>query len=296
MTYEASNYFYTYNAVIVNLLDNGKIDTNLDVASLDILKYRDWYDWIRMVGEIMFMGIIFTMIYFVFKRKFKVLRMYKKWESEEVNHLSKVEKEQRRKHKPEVFRKIWSLINFFTIFEVLFFIFIIITAITWMIFIIKNQKLTKDYGEGNLNIMYNDFYNAKELFDDYKIILSFASICLSFNLLSYFFMIKHTLADSKLDIMYFLLFYIILILGFVSMTHFTFGSYIKEYHTFGDAMVECFSIILGDFDYLALEEVSPLMAFFFFYTYNIIFVFILANMLLAIMNTAYIQSNAKKQR
>lgn len=44
---------------------------------------------------------------------------------------------------------------------------------------------------------------------------------------------------------------------------------------------------------MALEEVNPFMAVLFFYPYNLIFVFILANMLLAIMNTAYIESNAK---
>jgi len=222
--------------------------------------------------------------------------MYKKWEYEEINHLSQVEKNQRWKNMPEIFRRIWSLLDFFTIFELLFYIFIIIIAIIWLIFIIKSQRLDKEYGVDNINTMYNDFFHAKELFDDYKIMLSFASICISFNLLSYFFMIKHTLADSKFEIIYFLIFYIILILGFVSMTHFTFGPYIKEFHTFGDAMMECFSIILGDFNYLALEEVSPLMAFLFFYSYNITFVFILANMLLAIMNTAYIQSNAKNMK
>jgi len=165
----------------------------------------------------------------------------------------------------------------------------------WIVYLAKYQKLNDSY-QGRVESMYNEFYDAKELFNDYKILLSFASICISFNLLSYFFMIKHTLADSKLEILYFLLFYIILILGFVSMSHLTFGPYIKEYHTFGDAMVECFSIILGDFDYIALENVSATMAFLFFYSYNIIFIFILANMLLAIMNTAYIQSNAKRRR
>ena len=38
------------------------------------------------------------------------------------------------------------------------------------------------------------------------------------------------------------------------------------------------------------------MAVMFFYPYNLMFVFILANMLLAIMNTAYIESNAKKKK
>lgn len=295
MTYEASNFFYTYNAIIITLKDSGEIATELDIASIDIRKYHDWYDWLRMICELIFMGIIFAMIYYFVKRRIRVLEMYRKWENEEINHLTKIEKKQRWQNRPEIFRKIWSLIDFFTIFEVTFFILIIIMSIVWLVFIISNQKLNDSY-TNNIENMYNDFYEAKELFNDYKILVSFASICISFNLLSYFFMIKHTLADSKLEIIYFLLFYIILILGFVSMSHLTFGPYIEEYHTFGDAMVEWFSIILGDFDYIALENVSPTMAFLFFYSYNIIFIFILANMLLAIMNTAYIQSNAKKKK
>jgi len=109
-------------------------------------------------------------------------------------------------------------------------------------------------------------------------------------------MLNHCLADSKMEIMYFLIFYILLILGFVSVAHLTFGPFIKEYNTFGDALVECFSIILGDFNYLELENVNSFMAVMFFYPYNLMFVFILANMLLAIMNTAYIESNAKKKK
>lgn len=96
-----------------------------------------------------------------------------------------------------------------------------------------------------------------------------------------------------MEIIYFLIFYVILTFGFVAVAHLQFGPLIKEYHTFGNAIVECFSIILGDFDYLALEDAGGTL---FFYLYNLIFVFILANMLLAIMNTAYIESNTKKKK
>lgn len=238
VTYEASNYFYTYSAIKSTVLNNGDIETTLDIASLDIRKYNEWYDWLRMIFELAFIFAIFGMIYTFVKRKIHILSLYRKWEFMEINHLSQVEKEQRWKYQPEIFRKMWSLVDFFTIFEFLFYLFSIIIFIMWLVFIVEYQKLTKDYSDSSLNNMYNDFYNGKELFDTYKIMLSIASICISFNLLSYFFMLNHCLADSKMEIIYFLLFYIILILGFVSVAHLTFGPYIKEYHTFGDAMVE----------------------------------------------------------
>ena len=224
------------------------------------------------------------------------MKQYNEWYNREIKPLSRIQKNQRYKKEPEFLRKYWALVNFFTLFEVLFYILSLIIMIIWLVFIIKYQKLNDIYPQDQLNDMYIDFYNAKELFDVYKIILSLASICISFNLLSHIFMLDHCLADSKMEIIYFLIFYIILILGFVSMSHLTFGPYIEEYRTFGAAMVECFSIILGDFDYLALEEINSFMAVMFFYPYNLMFVFILANMLLAIMNTAYIESNAKKKK
>jgi len=44
------------------------------------------------------------------------------------------------------------------------------------VFIVKYQKLKQNYDDSNRNEMYNDFYNGKELFDAYKIMLSLASI------------------------------------------------------------------------------------------------------------------------
>lgn len=238
VTYEASNYFYTYNAILFNLLNNGDVETEFDIASLDIRKYNEWYDWIRMIFELIFIFVLIGMIYQFIRRKYRVYQMYNKWEHMEIRLLKKFELEQRRKYEPEFIRKIKALVDFFTIFEVLFYIFSFVIMIMWLVFIIEYQKLKKDYSDEEQNDMYNNFYSGKELFDSYKIMLSLASICISFNLLSHIFMLNHFLADSKMEIIYFLIFYIILILGFVSVAHLTFGPYIKEYHTFGDAMVE----------------------------------------------------------
>ena len=238
VTYEASNYFYTYSAIFFDFMNNGDIEASLNIASLDVRKYHEWYDWIRMVFELIYLCSVFYMIFNFVKSIFKTLKLYNEWYNREIKTLSKIQKNQRYKKEPEFLRKYWAVVNFFTLFEVPFYILSLIIMIMWLVFIIKYQKLNDIYSENQLNDMYIDFYDAKELFDAYKILLSLASICISFNLLSHIFMLNHCLADSKMEIIYFLIFYIILILGFVSMSHLTFGPYIEEYHTFGAAMVE----------------------------------------------------------
>ena len=194
------------------------------------------------------------MIYNFVRLIINKLKLYSKWEAIEIKTLSVVEKEQRHKNEPEFIRKIRAVVNFFTIFEVLFYIFSIVIIFMWIALITKFSSLNIIYDSNNRAGMYNNFYDVKQLFYSYKIILSLASIWISFNLLSHAFMLNHWLADSKLEIIYFLIFYILLILGFVSVAYLTFGPYLKEYKTFGDSLVECFSIILGDFNYLDLEK------------------------------------------
>ena len=62
VTYEASNYFYTYSAIFFDFMNNGDINASLNIASLDIRKYHEWYDWIRMIFELIFMFSVFYLI------------------------------------------------------------------------------------------------------------------------------------------------------------------------------------------------------------------------------------------
>ena len=191
VTFEASNYFYTYNSILFEILNNGEISTTLDIASLDVLKYHEWYDWVRLVFEIIFILTIIYMIYNFVKSIVNKLKLYSKWEVMEIKTLSAVEKEQRHNNEPEFIRKIKAVVNFFTFFEVLFYLFSLVIIIMWIILITKFASLNIIYDSNNRAGMYNNFYNVKQLFDAYKVILSLASICISFNLLSHAFMLNH---------------------------------------------------------------------------------------------------------
>lgn len=100
-------------------------------------------------------------------------------------------------------------------------------------------------------------------------------------------MLSNTLYSAKEDTFYFLIIFSIFLLGFVGMAFISFGANLEDFNSIGNAVRKCFEITIGDFDYQALEETNEPMAVIFFFPFNILFVFILTNIFLAIINEAY---------
>mmetsp|Transcript_32546 Transcript_32546/g.31786 ORF Transcript_32546/g.31786 Transcript_32546/m.31786 type:complete len:112 (-) Transcript_32546:321-656(-) len=100
-------------------------------------------------------------------------------------------------------------------------------------------------------------------------------------------MLSNTLYMAKEDTLYFLIIFTIFLFGFVGMSFTSFGSYLSGYNTIGSAIRSCFEITIGAFDYNSLYEANPPMAVIFFFPFNILFVFILTNIFLAIINESY---------
>ena len=108
-------------------------------------------------------------------------------------------------------------------------------------------------------------------------------------------MLTKTISRSKEDTLYFLLVLITLLLGFVGMANLSFGFQVEEFASFGSAFRVCFEIIIGEFDLESMRESDPVMAVFFFFSYNILFVFILTNIFLAIIDMAYSSVQEEKR-
>lgn len=100
-------------------------------------------------------------------------------------------------------------------------------------------------------------------------------------------MLSNTLYTAKDDIFYFLIIFAIFLFGFVGMAYLSFGAYISDFSTFGNSIRKCFEITIGDFDYESMSGANAPMAVLFFFPFNILFVFILTNIFLAILNDAY---------
>jgi energy-converting hydrogenase Eha subunit G len=100
-------------------------------------------------------------------------------------------------------------------------------------------------------------------------------------------MLSNTLYSSKEDTFYFLIIFTIFLFGFVGMAFISFGAYLSDYNSIANSIRKCFEITIGDFKYHDIEEVNAPMAVIFFFPFNVLFVFILTNIFLAIINDAY---------
>jgi len=58
-------------------------------------------------------------------------------------------------------------------------------------------------------------------------------------------LLSNTLYNARIDMMFFILIFIVLMFGFVLMAYVSFGNSIVDYSDIGSAMRMCFAIILG---------------------------------------------------
>ena len=129
-----------------------------------------------------------------------------------------------------------------------------------------------------------------------------AAICLFFSWIKIFKYIsfnktmRHfstTLSRCSRDILSFAVMFFIIFFAFSQLGLLLFGTILKDFATFHDSTYTLFRIILGDFDFLALEQASTLLGPIFFITYIFCVFFILLNMFLAIINDTYSEVKAE---
>lgn len=114
---------------------------------------------------------------------------------------------------------------------------------------------------------------------------------LSFNRTMY--QMSETLSKCAKDIMGYTVMFLIVFFAFAQLGYLVFSSNTFGFHTFGDTIFTLFRIILGDFDFYALQQSHPVFGPIYFVTYVFVVFFILVNVFLAIINDSYI--NVKEQ-
>merc|ERR1719399_2360737 len=68
-----------------------------------------------------------------------------------------------------------------------------------------------------------------------------------------------------------------------------FGKEVEEFASIYRAANCCFLMLLGEFDWQALKDVGKPRAYVWFWTYNVIVVWIMFNMVVAILMDAYVE-------
>ena len=85
-----------------------------------------------------------------------------------------------------------------------------------------------------------------------------------------------------------------LLLGFVVMAYVIFGTRLEHFRALNIAFMKLFVMMLGSINYYELEEASPTVAPIFFFSYMILFFFIILNMFLAIVMATYAELQKQK--
>ena len=81
--------------------------------------------------------------------------------------------------------------------------------------------------------------------------------------------------------------FFIVFFAFAQLGYMIFGSQVKDYSSFSDAIFTLLRTILGDFDFYALEKANRVLGPVFFLCYVFFVFFVLLNMFLAIINDTY---------
>ena len=130
------------------------------------------------------------------------------------------------------------------------------------------------------------------------VIDAFTVLVLVFKALKFFslqkdmMLLQRTLGQAISDLGVFMLMLLFLFIGFVIMGLTIFGMQAQGFKSFSDTLGTLFLILLGEFDYDEMSQVSPIWALMFFVFFVIFMFFIVLNIFLAILNDAYTTTRA----
>eukprot|EP00913_Durusdinium_trenchii_P035923 g33612.t1 len=86
------------------------------------------------------------------------------------------------------------------------------------------------------------------------------------------------------DILCFFVVMVVLLMGYVSMGHTIFGTLMIDFSTLGYSLITCFQMFLGTFrSFAAMRQANSFAYYFYWYTYMVLFRYVLVNMFFAIV-------------
>eukprot|EP00052_Salpingoeca_macrocollata_P023855 m.211336 g.211336 ORF g.211336 m.211336 type:complete len:752 (-) comp22127_c0_seq2:42-2297(-) len=96
-----------------------------------------------------------------------------------------------------------------------------------------------------------------------------------------------TLGRCSKDIVGFSVMFFVVFFSYAQLGYLVFGSTVPDFRTFGFSTFTLFRIMLGDFDFSAMQAANRVVGPLFFVSYVVLVFFILFNMFIAIVNDAY---------
>ncbi|XP_016059216.1 PREDICTED: polycystic kidney disease 2-like 2 protein [Miniopterus natalensis] len=153
----------------------------------------------------------------------------------------------------------------------------------------KLLKNTENYSDFYFLAYWHIFYNniiAITFFFAWIKIFKFISFSNTMSQLS------STFSRCTKDIVGFAIMFFIIFFAYAQLGFFVFGSQVEDFSTFQNSIFAQFRIILGDFNFAAIQQDSRILGPIYFITFIFFVVFIVLSMFLAIINYTYSEVKA----
>nr|XP_033799607.1 polycystic kidney disease 2-like 1 protein [Geotrypetes seraphini] len=257
--YNANINLFCVLRLVVEFPATGGAIPSWQIRTVKLIRYVNGWDYFIIACEVIFCVFIFYYIV------------------EEILEL--------RIHKLKYFTSIWNILDVVVILlslvAIAFHIFRTIEVNRLMGKLLKQPNTYADFEFlAFWQTQYNNM-NAVNLFFAWIKIFKYISFNKTMTQLS------STLARCAKDILGFAIMFFIVFFAYAQLGYLLFGTQVENFSTFVKCIFTQFRIILGDFDYDAIDNANRILGPIYFVTYVFFVFFVLLNMFLAIINDTY---------
>nr|KAF6481494.1 polycystin 2 like 2, transient receptor potential cation channel [Molossus molossus] len=262
--YNANVNLFCIIRLVAEFPATGGILTSWQFYSVKLLRYVSSYDYFIACCEITFF-ILF--IVFTIQEGIKI-----------------------KEFKSAYFKSIWNWLELLLL--VLYFVAIFFNSYCKIqIFLLLESllKSTEKYSDYYFLAYWHIFYNnviAITIFFAWIKIFKFISFNNTMSQLS------STLSRCIKDIVGFAIMFFIILFAYAQLGFLVFGSQVDDFSTFQNSIFAQFRIVLGDFNFAAIQQDNPVLGPIYFITFIFFVFFVLLNIFLAIINYTYSEVKA----
>ncbi|XP_064173028.1 polycystin-2-like protein 1 [Anguilla rostrata] len=257
--YNANINLFCVISLVVEFPASGGAIPSYQIRTVKLIRYISTWDYFIIGCEMVFCVFI---LYYVVEETLEI-----------------------RIHKLSYFSSIWNILD----------VLVILLAIVAIIFnVFRTIKVDKLLGKlleqpdiyadfeflAFWQTQYNNM-NAMNLFFAWIKVFKYISFNKTMTQLS------STLARCAKDILGFAIMFFIVFFAYAQLGYLVFGTEVESFSTFVKCIFTQFRIILGDFNYDAIDQANRILGPLYFVTYVFFVFFVLLNMFLAIINDTY---------
>lgn len=263
--YNANINLFCVVRLVVEFPATGGAVSSWQFRTVKLIRYVSTYDYFLLACEILYMLFI---IYYMIEETLEIKRL-----------------------KCSYFKSVWNcldvLVIFLSVVAMAFNVYRTIKVDALLSNLLNNPLIYPDFEFlGFWQMQYNNMVAVVVFFAWIKIFKY-----ISFNRTMT--QLQSTLSRCSKDIAGFAVMFFIIFLAYAQLGYLVFGTQIADFSTFSESIFTLFRIILGDFDFHALEEANRVLGPIFFITYVFFVFFVLLNMFLAIINDTYSEVKAE---